>query len=924
MDTKPLCPSCGKPLDASAPKGLCPECLMKGAFPTGTDTGGKSPRFVPPKIEELAAKFPQLEILGFIGQGGMGAVYKARQKQLDRVVALKILPPGIGQDAAFAGRFVREARALAKLNHPGIVTIHDFGQADGLFYFVMEFVDGLTLRQLLNASRIAPKEALAIVPQICDALQFAHDQGIVHRDIKPENILLDRRGRVKVADFGLAKLMGGEIETPMGESAAGSPALTESGKIMGTPQYMAPEQVAHPLEVDHRADIYSLGVVFYQMLTGELPTGKFESPSKKVVIDVRLDEVVLRALEKNPELRYQQAGEVKTLVETIAADSRKPESKIIPRKTPFNLPPRWARIAAGMTPFNLPPHWWRIAAGVLFFVSAGFFILMISCAVKGDFNSAMGWFLTGFPWVFGGYGFFRTARVMQLHSLVEHAVTIVSECAEGDPRLVKALQTLRPLDQSQVISLLIRHLIYTADTIRRAAIYILWKGGFTSIAPAVAPLQKLLTHPENFTRGMAALALGQNQIADSRAALMAMAKNDNDDYARRCAAMALKSMDDAQAPSSQPAKPVISPDLRKLRREVTIWGFVLAIAWIDVGLHTTTIGWLIAAWGMFLFLIPTLLAWLSGDDPGKIRFAGQMILTNGILIASAGIWCAVNSLDVQWLVPVSLACLGGIAFCLRCLMKGAKTETQTPANLGYIAFFCALMGGITFASLYWLPTSWFSAGDIRIWLTPVFALLAVMLGGVSRRFRVAWPAMILGVIILLIWLPILIAGQRQSSRTVNSLVQNAEPSQSKRQRFEPKEGMADKTSWGVEDKSIFNSNGWAITAHMSLGGVARIQPWMINGRSAGQTSLPGENDDICRIKLAAGNDDEVTLKVEDLKATNTMTITLNRDQWAELLVNGIGYQVGYPAVMVAPDQPDTTPFALIVVTHSETPAGSGK
>src|ERR1700733_13035376 len=234
MDTKPLCPSCGKPLDASAPKGLCPGCLMKGAFPTGTDTGGKSPRFVPPNIEELAAKFPQLEIFGFIGQGGMGAVYKARQKQLDRVVALKILPPGIGQDAAFAGRFVREARALAKLNHPGIVTIHDFGQADGLFYFVMEFVDGLTLRQLLNASRIAPKEALAIVPQICDALQFAHDQGIVHRDIKPENILLDRRGRVKVADFGLAKIIGGKDNEPAaaGYSAAGSTDLTDAGKVM--------------------------------------------------------------------------------------------------------------------------------------------------------------------------------------------------------------------------------------------------------------------------------------------------------------------------------------------------------------------------------------------------------------------------------------------------------------------------------------------------------------------------------------------------------------------------------------------------------------------------------------------------------------------------------------------------------------------
>jgi serine/threonine protein kinase len=355
METTPLCPSCGKPLTLNAPKGLCPECLMKGAFPTGTeaDAQEKSPRFVPPKPEELARHFPQLEILEFIGQGGMGAVYKARQQQLDRIVALKILPPGIGDDPAFAGRFAREAKALAKLNHPGIVTLFEFGnvgqafslsQSFGgsastippqgepkekyetgatpvlLFYFLMEFVDGVTLRQLLNAGRVSPREALAIVPQICDALQFAHDQGIVHRDIKPENNLLDRRGRVKVADFGLAKLVAEGTEPVSGGfPAAGSSALTESGKIMGTPNYMAPEQVEHPNEVDNRADIYALGVVFYQMLTGELPGKKLEPPSSKVQIDVRLDEVVLRALEKKPELRYQQASVMKTQVETIAS-----------------------------------------------------------------------------------------------------------------------------------------------------------------------------------------------------------------------------------------------------------------------------------------------------------------------------------------------------------------------------------------------------------------------------------------------------------------------------------------------------------------------------------------------------------------------------------------------------------------------------
>jgi serine/threonine protein kinase len=307
---------------------------MKVAMAAGTVAGQEKPGFTPPGIGELARKFPQLEIIELIGRGGMGAVYKARQKELDRIVALKILPPGIGDDAAFAERFSREARALARLNHPGIITIHDFGRADGLYFFIMEFVDGVNLRQLLASGRVSPREALAIVPQICDALQFAHDQGIVHRDIKPENILLDRHGRVKVADFGLAKLVGMDALTPslshpMGEGGTpvpgeGTPplALTVAGKIMGTPAYMAPEQVRHPAEVDHRADIYALGVVFYQMLTGELPGKAIEPPSRKVHIDVRLDEVVLRALEKKPELRYQQVSEVKTMVETIAATPR--------------------------------------------------------------------------------------------------------------------------------------------------------------------------------------------------------------------------------------------------------------------------------------------------------------------------------------------------------------------------------------------------------------------------------------------------------------------------------------------------------------------------------------------------------------------------------------------------------------------------
>lgn len=319
MNTTRTCPECGKPVAATGVQGLCPECMMKVGLATETDDAGAgevpvagAPDSSAPPPDEIARLFPQLEIVECLGRGGMGAVYKARQPRLDRFVALKILlrrRPDGGPDTAFAERFAREARALARLNHPEIVAVYDYGEAGGYPYLVMEYVDGLTLRQLLQRGKLAPQEALAIVPKICEALQFAHQQGIVHRDIKPENILLDKQGQLKIADFGIAKIL---------VPGAQDWSLTGAKEVVGTPPYMAPEQIEHPATVDHRADIYSLGVVFYEMLTGELPLGKFAPPSRKVHVDVRLDEVVLRALEKEPERRYQHASEVKTDVETIA------------------------------------------------------------------------------------------------------------------------------------------------------------------------------------------------------------------------------------------------------------------------------------------------------------------------------------------------------------------------------------------------------------------------------------------------------------------------------------------------------------------------------------------------------------------------------------------------------------------------------
>ena len=170
----------------------------------------------------------------------MGVVYKARQKSLNRLVALKLLAPERAGDAEFAERFAHEAQALAALNHPNIVTVHDFGQAGGFYFLLMEFVDGVNLRQLLRTKRLTPEEALSIVPPVCEALQCAHEHGIVHRDIKPENLLLDSAGSVKIADFGIAKMLGEVVRWRRDQHPPAS--RVPSHRRAGTPAYMAPEQ----------------------------------------------------------------------------------------------------------------------------------------------------------------------------------------------------------------------------------------------------------------------------------------------------------------------------------------------------------------------------------------------------------------------------------------------------------------------------------------------------------------------------------------------------------------------------------------------------------------------------------------------------------------------------------------------------------
>jgi serine/threonine protein kinase len=398
------CPQCGAELKPDVSEGLCPACLLQRGIATEGGAPPGTPPFVPPTIPDLARLFPQLEILELIGKGGMGAVYKARQPALDRFVALKILAPRSGGDLDFAERFTREARALAKLSHPNIVGVYDFGHVQrsagvppALHYFIMEYVDGPNLRQIEQAGKLSPREALEIIPQICAALQFAHDEGIVHRDIKPENVLLDKKGRVKIADFGLAKILGQEPKDFR---------LTGARDVVGTPHYMAPEQIEKPQTVDHRADIYSLGVVFYEMLTGELPLGKFQPPSSRthgMQIDVRLDEVVLRTLAKEPELRYQQASQVKTAVETIAQTSAPQAVSTTPNKTVTGtplFPPSFGLTFTSRFALNVARTGWGL--GCL---------------------AALG-FIPGLKWMFGFSGFFGfigfAVLIESVHRLKHH------------------------------------------------------------------------------------------------------------------------------------------------------------------------------------------------------------------------------------------------------------------------------------------------------------------------------------------------------------------------------------------------------------------------------------------------------------------------------------------------------------------------
>jgi serine/threonine protein kinase len=249
------------------------------------------------------------QILEEIGRGGMAVVYRAWQPSLQRHIALKVLPEYFRHDPDLLARFQREARAAAQLEHPNIVHIYDTGIADGLPYIAMEYLQGGSLQERLAQGTLPPAEAVGLLEQIGGALDHAHARGLIHRDVKPANILFTADGRPKVADFGIARATEGTR-------------LTRTGMVMGTPEYMAPEQ-AEGGTVDHRADLYALGVILYQMLTGQAPFHGttphatlhaviYEPPPPPRQLNPSLSQavesVILRALAKRPEERFQRGA----------------------------------------------------------------------------------------------------------------------------------------------------------------------------------------------------------------------------------------------------------------------------------------------------------------------------------------------------------------------------------------------------------------------------------------------------------------------------------------------------------------------------------------------------------------------------------------------------------------------------------------
>lgn len=994
------CPQCGTPLAASAPRGLCPACLLQRGLEantadfTGEDQADAAGPWTPPTIEQLAPIFPELDILELIGRGGMGAVYKAREKQLDRLVALKILPPEIGREEAFALRFAREAQAMARLGHPNIVTIYSFGSrpltaggqrgagelagdgaSGGLYFFIMEYVDGLSLRQLLDAGTagpergrgVSPKEALAIVPQICDALQYAHDRGIVHRDIKPENILLSRAGQVKIADFGLAKLMGltaGAAGPTVTDARAGSspgapgstrrsdaePVVTQAGeKVMGTPQYMAPEQIERPREVDHRADIYSLGVVFYQMLTGELPTpgsGRFEPPSRRVQIDVRLDEVVLRALEREPSRRYQQVSEVRTQVETIlqTPPPGAPHANA-GLQSGGNTSPRFSRTAiagvawlcisifgiltiGGSGPQAGSPWWEKLLVYALMFVTvtSPFAVTGLGWIAAAQIRRSSGQVYGLGLAVFNGLLFPLLILDGLLAGLIAGGISLFTQA-----RLTWAVGGLLALPLAIVVDVLIirwawraakKPLDGTGPTIsagnntnhvtpppiyrRRLVVLTLILGALIGV---VVLLQN--TVPGPFGPGVSKRTDQTPPRPNQQVYIPPPAPHRSRDF------VIFFPVEKGTAVLNAARDFVIENNWQLIREygsgaNVAIEAadgngkrvlFSVATQAEDMARFTVSVvpGAQMSAQSISSSLWHHLGLGNVLDKPSfgpvierTVNFSGEKCLldldTGKFVPESAEVNARGSTAAIEWAAQQGIDVGGG----------------SQPSIQGLIGFdlIATPVDNDTFDR--------FSADDLSTRLYDIFALsrpgnpvYLTARGGIPATYAFKTREGGIGL------LQIINVEENKFTRIRYKLVQPsvAEVERSmkaKRQRFEPVTGVAGKSSWGVLEKpSDLNPDGWAVMAHLAVGDEAKI-------------TLPGENS-LCRITLLDGDDAAVTVRIRDEAKTTTMSLKLGRDQPGQIAIDGKGYRVLYPSKYVAGNKPDASALAFIVVTQVEEP-----
>ena len=281
-------------------------------------THKEPPSFDVPSIEAMNAYLPQFRFEKLAACGGMGAVYKAYQESLDRMVAVKILPPEFGAEKEFTDRFKVEARAMAKLNHTNIVGVYDFGiTGGGHLYLVMEWIEGRSLHDLIHKGSLSLRKATNLAMQLCEALTFAHEHQIIHRDIKPGNIMVNDADHVKVADFGLARPNTGEVEEE---------------NPLGTPDYAAPK-ICGGSVVDHRVDIFAVGVVLYEMLTGTVPGNPRRSVTEFAKIPARWDEIINKATHPDPEKRYQDAGEFRAHI-NVAMKQAAEESAVVEKRKP--------------------------------------------------------------------------------------------------------------------------------------------------------------------------------------------------------------------------------------------------------------------------------------------------------------------------------------------------------------------------------------------------------------------------------------------------------------------------------------------------------------------------------------------------------------------------------------------------------------